>query len=258
MTTGKSEGSGGTSLGNAGAAAGAEGGKSADVGTDGATGTQTSEQKGGASAGAAGESAEQKAAGEKAAAEKTALELAGKPFTELAQLKLPDGLKVDEAAMKDFLPLAQKHGLTAGQAAALVEFNAGLAKRAEEARGAVQDEAAKSALESLKKDAEIGGAKFEASMKLAGAALVKFGGPVDEKTGKSALVEAFNTTRLADGSMLGDQSWLAQFLVNVGKAIAEDQVGANQGGGAPKNAANDPATFNAEMYPNSPELHAKR
>lgn len=214
--------------------------KSADVGTGNAKAAE-------------GANATQVDAGADAAA-KAAAELAAKPFTEVTQLKLADGLQLDEAVMKDFVPLAKELGFTAAQAQKLVEFNATLSKRSEEARVAAQDAAAKAAVEALKKDPEIGGAKFDASIKFAAAALQKFGGPVDPKTGKSAIVDALETMQLADGSMVGDHVVMAKFLANVGKAIAEDQVGANRSGGAVKTAANDPATFHAEMYPNSPQL----
>ena len=242
-----------TTLGTAANAAGqstqADDGKGgADVGTkqaDGAQGGQGSQGDAAKTADAA-----------KAAAEKAAAELAAKPFTALEQLKLADGFKLDEAAMKDFLPLAGKLGLTAGQAQALIEFNATLGANAEKARAAAQDEAAKKAVEALKNDPTIGGKNLEASMALAGKALRHFGGEVDPKTGKSALVEAIETLQLADGSMLGDNVTFATFLTNVGKGLSEDSAAARSGGAA-KTAANDEAAFHRELYPNSPELHRK-
>lgn len=241
MTTGT--GNGGTSLGNAATAAGAEAPK------NGAAGAQ--EPTKGADVGTG---ARAQGAGEQVGADAAAAELAGQPFTDVAQLKLADGFKLDEALMKDFLPLAKEHGFTAKQAQALVEFQATLAKKSDEARAAAQDAAAAKAVEALKKDPEIGGAKFDASMKLAGKALFKFGGAVDPKTGKSELVDAFNALELADGSMLGDNPVVARFLVNVGRALGEDATGAPKSGAAAKTALNDSATFNGEMYPNSPEL----
>lgn len=241
MTTGT------TSLGTA----AAEAGKGEDTTQSGAGGTQTSGDGKGADVGT---DAAAKAAAEKATADKAAAEIADKPFTDVAQLKLAEGLKLDEAVMKDFLPLAKELGFTTAQAQKLVEFQATLAKKTDEARESEQNAAAEKAVESLKKDPEIGGAKFDASMKLAGKALRAYGGAVDPKTGKSELVEAFNTLQLADGSMLGDNVHVARFLANVGKALGEDSTSGARNGATKKTAMNDAATHHAELYPNSPEL----
>jgi hypothetical protein len=241
MTTGK----GGTALGNAGTEAGKG---DATTTTNGATGTQTSSTTNTESKGAdVGTDAAAKAAADKAAADQAAAELAAKPFTDVAQLKLAEGFKLDDALMKDFLPLAKEHGFTAKQAQALIEFQATLAKKSDEARSSALDAAADNAVEALKKDAVIGGAKFDASMKLAGRALREFGGKVDEKTGKSELVEFINSARLEDGSMLGDNALFARFLVNAGSRLGEDPTGGGRGGAAPKPKP-------ALSYPNSPEL----
>ncbi len=247
MTTGT--GNGGTSLGSAATAAASEGSK------NGAAGAQTSTDGKGADVGTGAQAkAGEQASADQAAADKAAAELAAKPFTDVAQLKLAEGLTLDEAVMKDFLPLAKEHGFTAKQAQALVEFQAQLAKKSDEARAAASEAAQAKAVEALKKDPEIGGSKFDASMKLAGKALFKFGGAVDPKTGKSPLVDAFEQLQLADGSMLGDNPIVARFLVNVGRVLGEDSTGAPKSGAAAKTALNDTATFNDAMYPNSPEL----
>ena len=176
-------------------------------------------------------------------------------FTDVKQLKLAEGLSLDEAVMKDFLPLAGKLGLNVAQAQALVEFSANGTKASEAARAEAQGAAQKAAVEALKADKEIGGAKLEASMKLAGQVLRKFGGPIDPKTGKSELTEALETMQLADGSFLGDSPVIAKLLVNIGKALAEDSVGGAVGGGdAAKTAANSEAAFLAALYPKSKTL----
>lgn len=240
MTTGTKS----TALGTAGADAG-----TADAtAKNGAAGTQTTtdtSQNKGADVGT-GDSAV-KAEADKVAADKAAAELAGKPFTDVVQLKFAEGFKPDEALIKDFLPLAKEHGFTAKQAQALIEFNATLSKKADEARSSALDAAADKAVESLKKDPEIGGAKFEASMKLAGRALREFGGAVDAKTGKSELVEFINSARLEDGSMLGDNALFARFLVAAGSRLGEDKTGGHRSGAAKPEAP-------AITYPNSPEL----
>lgn len=176
-----------------------------------------------------------------AAAQKAADEAALKPFTDVAQLKLADGQKLDEAIAKDFLALAKEQGLTAKQAQALLDYSNkgnGTAQKATEEK---RDAAAKSAIEALKSDKEIGGANFDKSMVLAGKALQKFGNPDITK----ALLE----TRLEDGSMLGDNVHIAKLLVSVGKAMAEDTKAGTHSNGAAKTPA-----LASQLYPKSPAL----
>lgn len=216
---------------------------------DKAKGTGTDKSKG-ADAGDKGADAVKSEADKAAAsaAEKAASELAAQPFSDVAKLKLAEGLKLDDALSKDFVPLAQKLGLTNAQAQALIEFSANTTKASTEARAAVADASAKKAVEALKSDKEIGGANFEKSMKLAGLAINKFGGAVDPKTGTSELREAMGTLELADGSMLGDSPVFAKFLVNVGKTLSEDSVGDSHTTTETKTAANDEETFLRSLY----------
>lgn len=215
-----------------------------NIATDAAAGDTTSAEGTPPPAPGAGDSA----ANEKAAAE---AEAAGKlPFTDAKQLKLAEGFVLDEA----IVPLASKLGLTAAQAQALVDYQAGASKAQLEAREAAADAAAKAAVETLKADKDIGGAKFQQSMAIAQKALVKFGGPINPKTGRGELVDALDSMQLADGSMLGDSPVLAKFLVAVGKALGEDSVGGHLGQPAPKTEANDEGTFLRSLYKKTPTL----
>lgn len=247
----------GTALGNAAAAAGATGTSANDSSTGDAAAlaaakvtadklTADTAAKAAADAAAKGteEAAKVKAAADAAKAAETA-ELA-KPFTDLKQLKLPDGVKVDENAMKAFLPLAGKLKLTAEQAQGLIEFSATSSAETDKAIAAAHDAAAKRAVETLKNDKDIGGAKFEASMKLAGQVIQKFGG--------KDLAEAINGMQLADGSMLGDNLVFAKLLLKFGGMLTEDQLGVTAPP-ATKTPANSDEAFHRALYDKSPTLN---
>ncbi len=208
-------------LAGAAAAAGAESKTVAGAGAG-------AETKPAAAAGA--ETPEAKAAAATAAAAaqatKEAADLAGKPFTDAAQLKLADGQKLDDAAVKDFLAVAKEHGFTAKQAQGLVEYQLKSNAAVETARTAARDATAKTTAEALKSDKDIGGSKFDASMKLATKALAYIASP--------ELNEQLKSARLEDGSMLGDQIWFAKILVSLGQKVSDDSLGNGGKGGAPK------------------------
>ncbi len=174
------------------------------------------------------------AAAEKVASEKAAAELAGKPFTDVAQLKLPENFKPDAEAMKALAEL----GVNAGQAQKLLELNAKMSSAAEAARTAAHETAQKAAVEALKADKEIGGANFEKSMALAGKAL------------RNVLGEDFakwaTELELADGTMLCDRVEFARALVNLGKKVSEDSLGSSSSNG--KTAANDAGALQRALY----------
>lgn len=163
---------------------------------------------------------------EKAAADKAAAEADALPFTDVAQLKLADGQKLEESVAKDFLATAKDLGLSAKQARGLYEFNAKLASAAETQRAEKLAAAGKAAADALRNDKDIGGANFEKSMALAGKAIRNVLGV---EFGKWA-----TSLELADGTMLGDRVEFARALVELGKTISEDSKAGSQSNGAPK------------------------
>lgn len=182
-------------------------------------------------------------AAEKLAGEKAAAELAAKPFTDAAQLKLPDGMKLDESMLKDFLPLAKEAGLTAAQAQKLVEFNAAIGAKVEAAKLAAQETASKAAVEALKGDKDIGGSNWSASQAFVAKALKEIGSP--------ELNKALNELQLADGSMLGDNLVMAKLLVNLGKRVSEDSTKGSHTN-QKETAANSEAAFLKSLYGDKP------
>lgn len=220
-------------LGAAAAAAGATGTQTTDktTGTDDAAAKAAAETaaaaaKAGEQKGTEGDAAKKEA---EAAAKKAEDDALAKPFTELTQLKLPEGLKADEAAMKEFLPFAKELGFTAKQASALIKFSADQNALAAKSSAAAAEAATEKAVTTTKADKEIGGAKWDASMKFAGQVLNKFGG--------DGLREAIDGIQLADGSMLGDNVNFAKLLTRLGKASSEDTLGTGTGAGDGGNGA---------------------
>lgn len=98
-----------------------------------------------------------------------------------AEFKAPEGQALDAAQIEAFSPLFKKHGLSQEAAQELVDASFALLPKQIEARDAlIQQEIAKEdalKVDATRKDAEFGGDKFEASAKLANAALAKFGRP---------------------------------------------------------------------------------
>lgn len=166
------------------------------------------------------------AAEAKAAAEKAAAELGAKPFTDIAQLKLADGQKLDEVLAKDFLALAKDNGFTAKQAQALLEYSQKGAAAAEAQRAEKNAAADKAAAEVLRNDKDLGGANYEKSMALAGKAIRNVLGV---EFGKWA-----TSLELADGTLLGNRIEFARALVKLGATVSEDSKSGSQSNGAPK------------------------
>lgn len=163
---------------------------------------------------------------EKAAADKLAADAASKPFTEMAQLKLAEGQKLDDAVAKDFLELAKSNGFSAKQAQALLDFNTKLSGAAETQRAERNAAADKASADALRNDKEIGGANYEKSMALAGKAIRNVLGA---EFGKWA-----TSLELADGTLLGNRVEFARALVRLGATVSEDSKAGSQSNGAPK------------------------
>lgn len=140
-----------------------------------------------------------------------------KPAEAPLALKFPEGF--DAGAAKELEQLAKDSGLKGEAAQKLVEFTA----KQEAARAsALQqhlDNTKKQWVEAVKGDKELGGANYDATVKLARQALNRF---VDADT-KKMLAE----------TGLGNHPGLVRAFHAVGKAIAEDTVAGGHGSSAP-------------------------
>ena len=192
---------------------------------------QTPEQKAAAektAADLAAQTPEQKAAAEKEAAAKVVPET-------YAEFKMPEGVKLDEAQLKEATPLFKELGLTQDRAQKAVDFYA--KQRAQDvanqqkAWGDFQAGWVKEA----KADPEFGKDKFDASMGTVRKAITTFAKtPAEVK----AVDEALNLTGA------GNNPAILRLLYRAGLAIGEDKISA---GGQPAFDKKDAASV---MFPN--------
>lgn len=137
---------------------------------------------------------------------------------------LPEGMAIDEKLAEAMSPVLKDIGLTRGQAQALAGALAAH-RQAEAANGSREWADIQTGwVNSAKKDAEIGGARWDASVAVAQGALARFGTPG---------LKAFLTE-----SGGGNHPEVIRFMARVGNAIAEDRPeSGGAGGGRPREAA---------------------
>jgi hypothetical protein len=148
------------------------------------------------------------------------------------EIKLPEGVTLDPATLDKFKPLAKEFGLDSAKAQKLVDLQVEALNAQRQQADAAWGEQRTQWVETAKKDAEFGGAKFAENVKVAQAAIEKFGGP--------ALKKALNDYGL------GDHPELIRFAYRVGKAISEDSI---RGATAAPAAGNDQDAKLREAFP---------
>lgn len=145
---------------------------------------------------------------------------------EAYDLKMPEGVELDQAAAAEFTAIAKELKLDQAAAQKLADVGAKMAQRQVEAHAKLVESWA----EQVKTDSEIGGDKLAENLGVARKALEAFGTP--------ELRDVLNATGL------GNHPEVIRAFYKVGKAISEDRFV----GGAPKSgAANDPAKT---LFPN--------
>lgn len=151
---------------------------------------------------------------------------------EYEDFTFPDGIEADEAAIKDFVPLAKELDLNQAQAQKLVDYDS--QRRLDEAQA--RQEAWAETLEGWRSDAEsdkeIGGNAFNDNIVVAKAAIDEFG--TDEL--KAAL----------DATGVGNHPEFIRFAYRIGKAISDDKLNV---GGARGTAQSSQKTQGQKMYP---------
>ena len=159
---------------------------------------------------AAGETADGKTedGGEKPKAE-------GPP--EKYEFQLPEGMALDEAALGKFEPVLRDVGLTNEQANKLAGVFAEIRAADLQASQTAFVEQVNGWLGQVKADPDLGGEKFDATAKAAGAAMAAFGTP--------ELREVLNNTGL------GNHPELVRLMSRVGAALQEDKTAGPAGAG---------------------------
>lgn len=120
---------------------------------------------------------------QKAAADKEAKERDDRGRFVAAELKVPEGVKVDEKLMETFKSLAPTIGISTKQAQALLEMQLKATAEQERAITESMQKQRVADLEKLKGDPEYGGAKFDATLRGSKSILsaLKFGPAVSKK-----------------------------------------------------------------------------
>lgn len=150
------------------------------------------------------------------------------------ELKVPEGIAVDEAGLGAFKALAKESGLDSAKAQKFLDLFAG----AEQARAAKVDADLAGWNEALKTDKEFGGEKLELTKKLVGKAMAKYG--------SADLRERLNATGL------GSHPDIVRAFRALGEKLSEDSVSGTSGGSGPTTRSKEEML--RERYPNSPEL----
>lgn len=144
------------------------------------------------------------------------------------ELKLPEGLQVDEAALGKLKAMVADGKLNAEGAQELINLQAEASKAAEAAKG----QQFTAWLEQTKADKELGGANLKASHVLAQKALTAYG--------NDALREVLRQ------SGLGNHPEVVRAFVRIGKAMKEDSV---DGAGAKPTPTSSQESALRQMYP---------
>lgn len=141
-------------------------------------------------------------------------------------LKMPEGVELDQAAATEFTAIAKELKLDQAAAQKLADIGAKMATR----QAAAHAQLVETWTEQVKTDKDIGGDKLEQNLGVARKAIDTFGSP--------------ELKALLNSTGLGNHPEVVKLAVKVGKAISEDRLVS----GAPKsNTSNDPAK---KLFPN--------
>ena len=145
-------------------------------------------------------------------------------------LTMPDGIEVDQTLLDAVSPRFKELGLTQKQAQALTDDFIKVQSDRAKAQGEAWANTLSEWVETAKKDPEIGGAKWDSTVKSATSAIAKFGNP--------ALAEYLNS------SGGGNNPEMIRAWAKVGAAIGEDKPAISETPGGKATA--DTATI---LYP---------
>lgn len=148
------------------------------------------------------------------------------------EIKLPEGMKLDEELMKEFEPLAKELGLTNEKAQALMNLQVKATQRMVEEQDRANEAQIKKWEEEVKNDPVIGRDNLNETIRLNGIVLKRFGGNNIEPLRK-----------LLRDSGMGFNPLLTKLFRDIGASMAPDTFKT----GESKNAQREPATFGEAM-----------
>lgn len=134
----------------------------------------------------------------------------GKPqgAPEKYDLKVPDGMTLDETAFADFEPIARELNLSNEQAQKLADLYSKRTTELVQKQQETWKETTAKWVDDVKADKEIGGQNLDVSVRHAQAALTKFGTP--------------ELRAQMDATGMGNHPELVRVFARIGKAMAED------------------------------------
>jgi hypothetical protein len=134
----------------------------------------------------------------------------GKPTgaPEKYELKAPDGVALDEAALTEFEPVARELNLSNEQAQKIADLYSKQMAEQSNRQAEQWKQTTANWVGDIKADKEIGGQNFETSVRHAQAALNKFGSP--------------ELKAQMDATGMGNHPELVRVFARIGKAMAED------------------------------------
>ena len=123
-------------------------------------------------------------------------------------LKTPEGVPLDEAALAEFEPIAKELKLTNEQAQKLADLHTKRMQETDKANAEQWKQTTAKWADDVKADKELGGANLDTSVRHAQAALNKFGTP--------------ELKAQMDATGMGNHPELVRVFARIGKAMAED------------------------------------
>jgi hypothetical protein len=136
---------------------------------------------------------------------------------EYADFALPEGITMDEAQIAEFRSFAKEHDLTQEQAQKVLEFGAAKVRERAEAPYKLWSETQRKWQAEVKADPEIGGAKFEQSIKDAGLVFV----PGEGNPFVGSAEEAKTLREALDATGAGNNPAVVKLFVKMGRLLAE-------------------------------------
>ena len=135
------------------------------------------------------------------------------PLDTYADFAMPEGVTLDETVLAEATPIFKELGLNQEQAQKLIDFHAAQVQAGSQTQIDNFTQLMNDWREQSKNDSEFGGDKFEENVKIAQAAVTKYGTP--------------GLKQLLEDHGVGNHPEVVRFMVNVGKTLKEDIPGAS-------------------------------
>jgi hypothetical protein len=128
-----------------------------------------------------------------------------------ADFTMPEGMQIDEAALTEAIPVFKELGLTQEQAQKVTDLQAKLVQAGSEKQVNDFNQLMSDWRTQTENDSEIGGDNFNENVKVAQAAITKYGTP--------------ELKQLLEEQGVGNHPEVVRFMVRVGKTLKEDVPG---------------------------------